>query len=110
MTTPPPQEPNTLGKTSLSLSIVSIILVFSIGLCSFVARSRGLFPPPVRTAFFVIGGISGFVGFLGMVLGLAGLFGGNRQRATAVAGLVLGIAGLLIFVFLWRVGIMNFRP
>lgn len=94
------RTPNTLGNASLALGISSAALVFGIGLCALSGlghRWLGL----AGTPLFVCGGASAFLGFLGAVLGGAGLFGGNRSLATAIAGLILGLMGVcLFFVFL----------
>jgi uncharacterized membrane protein YuzA (DUF378 family) len=50
------------------------------------------------TPLFVCGASSAFLGVLGAVLGIAGLFGANRPRATAIVGLLLGLAGLCLFL------------
>ena len=94
------QNPNTLGNASLALGIASAALVFGIGLCALSGLGHkwlGL----AGTRHFVCGDASAFLGFLGVVLGGAGLFGTNRSRATAIAGLILGALGIcLFFVFL----------
>ena len=99
-----PQQPNTLGNASLGLGIASAALVFGIGLCAL----SGLAQNWIRlagTPLFVCGGSSAFLGFLAAVLGLAGLFGGNKSRATAIVGMILGLSGLcLFFVFLALLG------
>jgi hypothetical protein len=91
-----PQQPNTLGNTSLGLGIASAALVFGIGLCALSGLGQkwlGL----VGTPLFVCGGTSAFLGFLGFVLGAAGLFGGNRTKSTAIAGLILSLIGVCLF-------------
>ena len=91
-----PQGPNTLGSASLGLGIASAALVFGIGLCALSGLGQkwlGL----VGTPLFVCGGASAFLGFLGFVLGVAGLFGGNRTKSTAIAGLILGLIGVCLF-------------
>lgn len=101
---PVPQGPNTLGNASLALGIASAALVFGIGLCALT----GLSQPWIRlagTPLFVCGGSSAFLGFLAMILGAAGLFGKDKSRATAIAGLILGLMGsCLFFVFLNLIG------
>jgi uncharacterized membrane protein len=98
MTAPSPQQPNTLGNTSLALGIASLSLVFGIGLCSLVGVQQGWIQVG-GTTLFVCGASSAFLGLLGAVLGLiSGLFGANRPRATAIIGLVLGVAGLRLFL------------
>ncbi len=99
-TSPPPQQPNTLGNASLALGIASIALVFGIGLCALTGASQNWIRL-AGTPLFVCGGSSAFLGFLGFVLGLAGLFGSNRPKGVAIAGLILGLSGAcLFFVFL----------
>jgi cytochrome c biogenesis protein CcdA len=46
---------------------------------------------------FVCGASSAFLGLLGAIIGVGGLFGANRPKATAVVGLVLSILGLWLF-------------
>jgi len=96
----PPQSPaqsNALGRASLVLGIASISLVFGIGLCALVGLQQGWLPV-AGTALYVCGASSGFLGFLGLVLGVAGLFGRNQRRAAAVAGMLLGLAGACLFL------------
>lgn len=93
---PNPQGSNTLGNASLALGIASSALVFGIGLCALT----GVGQQWIRlagTPLFVCGGASAFLGFLAFVLGLAGLLGQGRSRATAIAGLMLGILGTCLF-------------
>ncbi|MBI3738416.1 MAG: hypothetical protein HY258_05160 [Chloroflexi bacterium] len=97
--TNPPQQPNNLGNASLGLGIASAALVFGIGLCALTGlgqRWLGL----VGTPLFVCGGASAFLGLLGVILGVAGLFGANRSRATAIVGAVLGFIGMCLFFVL----------
>ena len=95
---PLPQQPNTLGKASLILSILSLALVFGISLCAVVGvAQQWALNPFVGTPLLICAASSAFLGFLGAILGFAGLFGGNRSRATAVVGLVLGLAGVCLF-------------
>ena len=57
------------------------------------------------TLLFVCGGSSAFLGFLGFALGVAGLFGKDKPRATAIVGLILGLIGAcMFFAFLGVVG------
>ena len=90
------QHPNTLGNASLGLGIASAALVFGIGLCALTGVTQK-WVQLVGTPLFVCGGASAFLGFLGAILGLAGLFGKDRSRATAIVGLVLGLAGMCLF-------------
>ncbi|HKZ54517.1 MAG TPA: hypothetical protein VJ123_03480 [Anaerolineales bacterium] len=92
----PPSQPNSLGNTSLALGIASIALVFGIGLCSLVAANQGW----IRlggTPLYVCGASSAFLGLVASVLGVGGLLGANRPRATAIAGLLLGLGGICLF-------------
>lgn len=89
-------QPNTLGNASLGLGIASAALVFGIGLCALTGVSQKWIQV-AGTPLFVCGGSSAFLGFLGAILGLAGLFGKNRSRATAIVGLVLGVMGVCLF-------------
>lgn len=90
------QHPNTLGNASLGLGIASAALVFGIGLCALTGVAQEWIQM-VGTPLFVCGGSSAFLGFLGVILGLAGLFGKDRSRATAIVGLVLGFIGICMF-------------
>jgi hypothetical protein len=86
-----------LGKASLILSIVSISFVFGIGLCGLVGGAQ---IPAFATLLFVCAASSAFLGLVGAVLGFSGLFGANRQRSTAIIGLVLGLGGVCLFLVL----------
>ena len=99
-----PQSPNTLGNASLGLGIASAALVFGIGLCALTGVSQQWIRL-AGTPLFVCGGSSAFLGLLAVILGVAGLFGKNRSRATAITGLVLGTAGACLFlIFLNLIG------
>lgn len=95
--TPPPQGPNTLGNASLALGIISAALVFGIGLCALTGVGQNWIRL-AGTPLFVCGGSSAFLGFLGFVLGIAGLFGKHRPKAAAIVGLILGIGGACLFI------------
>ncbi|MCI0729700.1 MAG: hypothetical protein L0332_23710 [Chloroflexi bacterium] len=89
-------QPNTLGNASLALGIASAAFVFGIGLCALAGRQQ----PWLQAAglpLFICGASSAFLGLLAAGLGLGGLFGSNRPRAAAVAGLLLGVVGLCLF-------------
>lgn len=99
-----PSQPNTLGNASLGLGVASAALVFGIGFCGLVGVQQGWIGA-AATVLLVCGASSAFLGLLGLVLGTAGLFGGNRSRATAVAGLILSLVGMCLFlVFLSAIG------
>ena len=91
------RQPNTLGKASLALSVSSLVLVFGIGLCALVGAAQG-WAGVIGTPLFICGASSAFLGFIGSILGFAGLFGANRSRATAIVGLILGVSGICLFV------------
>jgi riboflavin transporter FmnP len=100
MSEPPAhQQPNTLGNTSLILGIASAALVFGIGLCALTGVNQRWIQL-AGTPLFVCGGASAFLGLLAALLGVAGLFGRNRSRATAIVGLVLGIIGACLFLII----------
>lgn len=89
-------QPNTLGNASLGLGIASAALVFGIGLCALTGVAQQWIQM-VGTPLFICGGSSAFLGFLGALLGLAGLFGKGRSRATAIVGLLLSALGMCMF-------------
>jgi cytochrome c biogenesis protein CcdA len=93
---PPHQQTNTLGNTSLTLGILGLAFVFGIGLCALVGDQQGWLQV-ASTILFVCGASSAFLGFIGTMLGLAGLFGANRSRATAIIGILLGLSGVCMF-------------
>ncbi len=97
MNNPPPLPPNGLGKASLILGIVSIVFVFGIGLCAGVGKQQGWLAS-VGTLLFIVGATFAFMGLVGGLLGFGGLFGRQRSRATAIAGLLLGLASVLLFL------------
>lgn len=99
-----PKQPNPLGNASLVLGIVSAALVFGIGLCAWTGVAQNWIRL-AGTPLFVCGGSSAFLGFLGVVLGVAGLFGKDKSKATAIVGLILGLVGAcMFFAFLAAVG------
>jgi len=53
--------------------------------------------PLIGTVFYVCGASSAFLGLIGGFLGVAGLFGPNRSKVTAVVGLILGFGGICLF-------------
>jgi hypothetical protein len=93
----PPPQPNSLGKASLVLGILSSFFVFSIGLCAGVGKQQGWLSA-VGTLLFLLGGSFTFLGLLGVLLGFGGLFGRNRSRATALIGLLLGLIAVGMFL------------
>ena len=90
-----PPEPNTLGRTSLMLGIASISFVFGLGMCAILG---GVQIPGLNTLLLICGASSAFLGLIGAFLGLGGLFGRGYSRATALAGLALGLGGLCLFL------------
>lgn len=98
------QGPNPLGNVSLALGVTSAALVFGIGLCAWTGVGQNWIRL-AGTPLFVCGGSSAFLGFLGAILGIAGLFGKDKSKATAIVGSVLGLIGAcMFFAFLSAVG------
>jgi len=95
----PPQEQNTLGKTSLTLGILSLSFVFGLGLC---ALAGGIRVPVVANFLFICGASSAFLGLIGAMVGVGGLFNRAQSRATALVGLALGLGGLCLFLTILR--------
>ncbi len=90
------ESSNPLGMASLILGIVAAALVFAVGLVALVTwRSGGLHG--VAVPLFVCGGSSAFLGLIGALIGLAGLFAG-RPRGTAIVGLGLSLMGICLFL------------
>jgi hypothetical protein len=81
----------------LGLDIASAALVFSIGLCALVGALQGWLAAG-GTVLFVCGASSAFLGLIGALVGVGGLFAGQRSRATAVVGLVRSILGMYLFL------------
>lgn len=94
---PTPPQPNTLGNASLALGIASTALVFGIGLCALIGAQQDWIRA-AATPLLVCGTSSAFLGLIGALVGVGGLFGANRPRATAVMGLILSIIGMCLFV------------
>jgi hypothetical protein len=90
----PPQQPNTLGKTSLFLSVPALSLVFCTGLCAGVGKEQGWLAR-VSVLLFVFGATFAFVGLIAAFIGFIGVF--VRPRATALVGCVLGACAVLLF-------------
>ena len=88
-------DSNPLGIASLVLGVAASALVFGIGLCALVGLRQG-WVRVAGTPLFVCGGSSAFVGLIGAVTGLAGLFG-QRPKGAAIVGLVLSLLGLCLF-------------
>lgn len=93
-----PPSNNTLGNASLALGIASVAFVFGIGLCAVTGFSQGWIRL-AGTPLYICGASSAFIGLVGAGLGVGGLVGSGRSRATAVAGLILGAAGVCLFLF-----------
>ncbi len=91
-----PQQPNVLGNASLGLGIVSLALVFGIGMCALMGTAQG-WVQVAGAPLFVCGASSAFLGAIGALLGIVGLFGKNRSRAAAIVGLLLGLGGMCLF-------------
>lgn len=91
-----PERPNPLGKASLILGILSVILTFFVGSCVNLIKSQGGNVQAVRPMVELFGGTFALIGLLAAVLGVGGLFGKKRPRASAIAGLLLAVVALLI--------------
>ena len=91
-----PQGPNTVGNASLWLGIASAALVFGIGLCALTGLNQKWIQL-AGTPLFVCGASSAFLGLLSTILGVAGLFGKNKSRTTAIMGLILGFLAMCLF-------------
>lgn len=100
-TTPPPSSPNTIGNVSLGLGIASVSLVFGIGFCALVGRQQQWIAL-LATPLFICGTTSAFLGFLGLVLGIVGLFPQHQARTNAAVGVVLGMMGVCLFLLFLR--------
>lgn len=99
-----PKQPNPLGNASLVLGVVSAALVFGIGLCAWTGVAQNWIRL-AGTPLFVCGGSSAFLGFLGFILGAAGLFSKDKSKATAIVGMILGLVGAcMFFAFLSAIG------
>ena len=99
-----PQQSNPLGNASLALGITSAALVFGIGLCAWTGLAQNWIRL-AGTPLFVCGGSSAFLGILGFILGVAGLFGKGKSKAAAIVGLILGLIGAcMFFAFLAAIG------
>jgi hypothetical protein len=93
----PPVQPNTLGNASLGLGLAAAALVFGIGVCALVGVQQGTWIRAAATPLFVCGASSAFLGLLGAAVGVGGLLGGQRSKATAVVGVVLSLLALCLF-------------
>jgi hypothetical protein len=92
-----PSQPNTLGNASLALGLASAAFVFGIGLCALVGIQQGTWIQVAATPLFVCGASSAFLGLLGAGVGVGGLFGKDRSKATAAVGLALSLLGVCLF-------------
>ena len=103
MTEKPSSQPNKLGNASMVLGIISLAVVFGIGLCALVGTAQGWIQL-LGTGLYICGASTSFLGLIAAGLGIGGLFGANRSRAAAIAGLIMGISGICLFlVFLQAV-------
>ncbi len=89
-------QKNMLGNSSLGLGIASSALVFGIGMCAFVGGQQGWLNV-AAAPLLVCGASSAFLGFIGFILGVAGIVSGHRSKATAIVGLILGVLGICLF-------------
>lgn len=95
---PDKDKPNQLGNASLYIGIASVALVFGIGLCATVGVAQG-WVQVLGTPLYICGTSSAFLGLVGAGLGFGGLLGKGRSKSTAIAGLLLGLLGICIFIF-----------
>lgn len=86
-----------LARTSLALGVVSISLVFGIGLCAVVGARQGWIRL-AGTPLYICGASSAFLGAIAALLGLIGVFG-KGSKAVSLAGLALGVGGICLFLF-----------
>jgi hypothetical protein len=92
--TTPPERSNTLGKMSLILGIISLILLFFVGSCVNIFKDRGGNVDSVKPLVQLFGGTFALIAIIATGLGIGGLFGRNRPKATAVMGLFFGAVSL----------------
>lgn len=95
---PPPERSNTLGKASLVLGIMSLVLVFFVGSCTAIVQRQGGRISDFRGFVELFGGTFALIGLIAVGLGIGGLFGKNRPKATAIMGLIFGLIALLIAI------------
>jgi len=98
----PPPETNKLGNASMVLGILSLATVFGIGLCALVGSAQGWIQL-LGTGLYICGASTAFLGLIAAGLGFGGLFGSRHSRATAIAGLVMGLVGICLFLVFLRV-------
>lgn len=95
----------TLSRVSLGLGITSSALVFGIGICALTGLQGGWLGGLLAVVLFVCGASSAFIGFLGLVTGLGGVFTETNSRLVAGLGVGLSIVGLCMFLlFLSQAG------
>ena len=95
---PSRQESSSLGNASLILGIAAISLVFGIGICSLTGVQQGWIGL-AATPLLICGASSAFLGFLGMCLGVAGMFGNHHRKRTTIIGTILSMMGICMFLF-----------
>jgi hypothetical protein len=93
----PPQESGPLGKASLGLGIASSALVFGIGLCGLVGARQGWIDV-AGTPLFICGASNAFLGLIGAVIGVGGMFSSPGNKALPVIGIILGLVGICLFL------------
>ena len=93
----PPQESGSLGRASLGLGIASSALVFGIGLCGLIGARQGWIDV-AGTPLFICGASSAFLGLIGVVIGVGGMFSGPGNKALPVIGIILGLVGICLFL------------
>ncbi|MCJ7625851.1 MAG: hypothetical protein MUO76_20355 [Anaerolineaceae bacterium] len=72
------QQSNKLGSASMVLGIISLVLVFGIGICSLTGVAQGWIGV-LGTVLYVCGASSAFIGLVAAGLGIGGMFGSDRS-------------------------------
>lgn len=93
-----PSEGNALGRFSLAVGIVAATLVFGAILCAAAGVAQGWLRL-VATPLYICTATTVFLALIGILLGVAGLFGRGQRRGTAVAGLALSLLAVCMFLF-----------
>jgi len=92
-----PKESNTLGNFSLGIGVLTATTIFGVILCT----AAGIAQRWIQIAgvpLFICASTVAFLGLIGIFLGVIGLFGANKPRGTAIAGLVLSVLTICMFL------------